>query len=322
MNFKTSVYGADNLPIVIEPQNELKTRPFFQELLAQIHDSHDFFREKLLSHGAILLRGFQVQNYSELESFAEAFSGKQLINYAGGTSPRNRLESKVYTSTEYPANMTLALHNELSYTTKYPSHLYFCCLLPAENGGETTLGDSRRILKRIPPEFVTLFKQRGLKYVRNLQSGKGSGYSWQDAFETCDKTVVENICREIGCEFRWKENGFLQLIQNRPATVVHPVTGEEVWFNQADGFHPGALDGETYNELISLMPEEDFRLNVYFGDGSPIDVSILNEIRRVIREETIPVRWQQGDLLVVDNLLAAHGRFPFSGERKIILAMT
>ncbi len=39
------------------------------------------------------------------------------------------------------------------------------------------------------------------------------------------------------------------------------------------------------------------------------------------QEETVPHRWQRGDVLVLDNLLAAHGRMPFSGARKIALAM-
>jgi alpha-ketoglutarate-dependent taurine dioxygenase len=35
----------------------------------------------------------------------------------------------------------------------------------------------------------------------------------------------------------------------------------------------------------------------------------------------VPVPWQAGDILVVDNMLACHGRMPFSGPRKILLAM-
>jgi alpha-ketoglutarate-dependent taurine dioxygenase len=49
---------------------------------------------------------------------------------------------------------------------------------------------------------------------------------------------------------------------------------------------------------------------------------MLEHIREVLRQETIPVKWQKGDILIVDNILAAHGRMPFSGARRIVLAMT
>lgn len=38
-------------------------------------------------------------------------------------------------------------------------------------------------------------------------------------------------------------------------------------------------------------------------------------------EETICFAWQQGDLLMIDNMLVAHGRNPFDGPRRILAAM-
>ena len=31
--------------------------------------------------------------------------------------------------------------------------------------------------------------------------------------------------------------------------------------------------------------------------------------------------WNEGDILMLDNMQVAHGRNPFSGERKIIVSM-
>jgi alpha-ketoglutarate-dependent taurine dioxygenase len=53
-----------------------------------------------------------------------------------------------------------------------------------------------------------------------------------------------------------------------------------------------------------------------------IESEMLAHIRRVLQSETIPHRWQVGDILVLDNILSAHERMPFTGARKIILAMT
>ncbi len=292
-------------------------------LLGMVAEERERLSELLLRSGALLFRGFEVATLADFGRFVRAFAaGGELFSYAGGASPRNALGDGSYSSTEYPADMTLSLHNELSYADVYPRRLFFFCLQAAETGGETTLGDSRRILQAIDAEVVDRFKARGVRYARNLSPAKGSGYSWQDAFETDDPAVAEQGCRNIGAEFEWREGGILRMSQLRPATAVHPETGEEVWFNQADGFHPTALDAETYAAQMALCGSEDlFRLNVSYGDGSPIEAETLAHVRGVLNRHAIPHRWQPGDVVVLDNLLAAHGRMPFAGPRKIALAM-
>ncbi|HEX8735722.1 MAG TPA: TauD/TfdA family dioxygenase [Pyrinomonadaceae bacterium] len=321
---KTSFLNPQKLPLVVQPLEDKENKADLDWLIETAEIQKDFFREKLLKHGALLFRGYGVRSVSGLERFVHEFSGgEKLFGYAGGVSPRNPLNSGgVYTSTEYPAEYALSLHNELSYADLYPRHLYFCCLTPAETGGETTLGDSRRILQNIDPKVVETFKNKKICYVRNLYPDKGSGYSWQEAFETDDRQTVEACCRKIGAQLQWKPDGSLRVSQIRPAVINHPTTGEEVWFNQADGFHPSNLDAETYQTLFAAAGEDAFRLNVFYGDGSPIDSEALAHIRAVLHRETIPHRWQAGDVLILDNILAAHGRMPFTGERKIALAMT
>jgi alpha-ketoglutarate-dependent taurine dioxygenase len=308
-----SYLNAQESPMVIQP-----ALAGFASLLEIAFEKRQFFREKLLKCGALLFRGYQVDSVSKFERFVRLFSGKELLSYAGGVSPRLPLSEGVYTSTEYPAQYKLSLHNELSYADTFPSHIYFCCQKEAQRGGETTFGDSRRILKKIDSEIVDLFRQKKVCYIRNLHAEKGSGYSWQEAFETDCRIIVENRCRRIGASLEWKPCGGLRLKQIRPATATHPITGEEVWFNQAEGFHPSSLDAES----LQAADEENLRLNCRFGDGSPIDSEILQHVRAAVESETTPHKWQVGDILVLDNILSAHGRMPFSGERKISVAMT
>jgi hypothetical protein len=293
-----------------------------EHILRLCLEEREALQQKLLKHGALLLRGLPVLTATEFAQFVRSFSGRELLDYAGGASPRIKLCGGVYTSTEYSETVRLSLHNELSYTYRWPRQLFFCCVVPAKEGGETPIADSRAILKGIDAEVLRLFKRKKIRYVRNLTGQAGDGFSWQDAFETFDKGKVENYCREGGVEFEWKEDGGLWLSETRPATAKHRVTGEEVWFNQAEGFHPSALDAETYRALISLMKEEEFRLNAYFGDGSPIDLSALEHIREIVKREMVLVEWQAGDILILDNMLTAHGRMPFKGARKVLLAMT
>src|SRR3712207_465438 len=276
----------------------------------------------LLKVGAVLLRGFGPLGPAEFGRFVRDFSGGPPLDYVGGASPRVKVCEGVYTSTEYPRHYTLSLHNELSYTYRWPDHLYFYCDTPAAEGGETPLADSRLLLRKIDAGVSASFKKNGVRYDRRLHGGDGLGLSWQESFETDDRRSVEEYCREGNVSYVWGEGGGLRMSQVRPATHVHPLTGEEVWFNQADAFHTSGMHPETYRDLISRMGEEEFPRGARHGDDSGIDPAALAHVREVMAAEMSLFKWQAGDLLVVDNVLAAHGRMPFSGARRVLLAMT
>jgi alpha-ketoglutarate-dependent taurine dioxygenase len=291
-----------------------------------LHGAAAAMRGRLVDHGALLFRGWEVEGLEGFRRFVDCFSaGAPPFGYAGGASPRQRLSEAgaVYSSTEYPPDMILSLHNELSYAELWPETLYFFCLVPARSGGENSIADSRAILAALDPALVETFRRRKLRYIRNLSPVKGSGYSWQEAFETDDPQEAERGCDRIGAVYEWRNGGVLRISQVRAATAVHPATGEETWFNQADGFHPSALLPDVYAEALAEVGSEDrFRLNVTYGDGGAIEREALEHIRSALRAQTIPHLWQAGDILVIDNMLTAHGRWPFEGPRKIALAMT
>ena len=94
-------------------------------------------------------------------------------------------------------------------------------------------------------------------------------------------------------------------------------------FNQAEGFHPSGLDQDTYAELLGVCGSEDrFRLNAQYADGSLIDPGTLAIVREVVQQETKPHVWRKGDVLVLDNMLMAHGRRRFRGPRRIAAALS
>ena len=277
-------------------------------------------KETLSTEGIVLIRGFDLHSVTEFEKAVKRFSQSELFDYSGGVSPRAAISGRVYNSTEYPPSLTLNLHNELSYSTIFPRYVYFLCIVPPEHRGETTYGDSRRILGRLPVKIVEEFRRRGVCYERNLQPDPASPYSWQAAFETDDKASVEAICQRLEIDLEWRSNGVARLIQKGPATIVHPETREEVWFNQAEGFHTSSLDAESHQ--FFLDNDLDFRLKSRFADGGDIPEAYLEQIRNAVNAETKAHRWEAGDILILDNILTAHGRRPFSGRRQIAVAMT
>ncbi|HEX8579301.1 MAG TPA: TauD/TfdA family dioxygenase [Allosphingosinicella sp.] len=309
------------LPVPILPDDD----PSACALLRLAEEQRGALSDALLQAGALLFRGWRIHSLDDFSAAVTAFSGSpDRFGYAGGASPRKGLGGGgLYTSTEYPPDMWLSLHNELSYAAVQPRRLFFFCLVEPEVGGETTLADSRQILAALDPALVDDFRSRRLTYIRNLSPIAGSGYGWPDAFETADPADAEARARALGAAVEWGEHGVMRVSQTLPATRRHPESGEEVWFNQADGFHPSALRPASYAEQMALCgSEEHFRLNVTFGDGGAIPLAALSHIRETLRAHTIGHRWRRGDIVVLDNHLAAHGRAPFSGPRKIALAMT
>jgi alpha-ketoglutarate-dependent taurine dioxygenase len=156
-------------------------------------------------------------------------------------------------------------------------------------------------------------------YVRN--HWEGLGLSWQTLFRTTDKSVVEDDCRRAMMEFEWKSGDGLITRQVRPAVIKHPRTGEMSWFNQIQHWHIACLEPAVRESLMSQFSEEDLPRHAYYGDGSPIEDLVMEEILEVYRKLEVKFQWQANDILMVDNILTAHGRNPFVGERKLLVSM-
>jgi alpha-ketoglutarate-dependent taurine dioxygenase len=122
-------------------------------------------------------------------------------------------------------------------------------------------------------------------------------------------------------EFEWIGDAQLRTRQRCQVVERHPVTGEMVWFNQAHLFHVSRLQAEVREWLLTAFGEQNLPRNVYFADGSAVDAAMLEEIMRVCDQQSIVFGWNEGDVLMVDNMLTAHGRKPFVGKRKVVVGM-
>jgi alpha-ketoglutarate-dependent taurine dioxygenase len=273
----------------------------------------------LREHRALLFRGFAMHSASALEKFAKGTSEGDLLEYRDRSTPREPRGEKIYTSTVYRADQRINLHNEGTYWLSWPLKIYFCCLRPAEAGGETPIADVSRVHERIDPEVREEFAEKNVKYVRNYNDG--FGLPWQDVFQTRERANVEAYCRESGIRFEWKDGERLRTEQVRPAIQRHPLTGEPVWFNHAAFFHVSALEPIMRETLLSSFGEHELPYNTYFGDGTPIDSSIVAHIFDAYRKEQTMFPWQAGDLLMLDNMSIAHGRESYAGEREVLTAM-
>jgi alpha-ketoglutarate-dependent taurine dioxygenase len=276
-------------------------------------------RADLDRYGAVLFRGFAVDDPEAFGAVARTIS-PDLLDYLERAAPRTEVAAKVFTSTELAADQWIPLHHEMSYSHNWPALVYFYCDVPPESGGATPLASERTVLRRIPEEIRARFQRDGVRYVRNF--GAELDLPWQEVFQTTDRGEVEAYCQRSGTGWEWTGADGLRTTAIRQAIARHPSTGEEVWFNHAHLFHVSSMPSEVAETLLSDVGEHGLPRNVFYGDGEPIPAGIISLIGDLYRAAAVSFPWQRGDVLVVDNHLAVHGREPFSGDRRILVAMS
>jgi hypothetical protein len=272
----------------------------------------------LVGRKALVWRGFDVGR-DEFDAIVDLLLPARWA-YRHGNSPRTKVGDNIYTSTEYPPEYTISMHNELSYAPRYPSRLLFYCQQAPLTGGATPVVDGTEWLAALDDEVRTAFAG-GVLYRQNLHDGLGFGKSWQETFESDSRAEVERFLSDTGAEWKWRSDGGLRVEQPGPSTIVDARTGGEVWFNQADQWHAASLGDDTAAALAAIMPEDDMPQSVVFADGSPVPVEYVTQVRERGLAEAVDVAWSQGDLMLIDNVLVGHGRRPFTGPRRVLVAM-
>lgn len=309
---KTFLVPEKFLPVVFEPTYDDIDLTEWSQMNRELINRH------LLQNGGILFRGFRMRTSRDFEAFSQSFS-QNLLPYTFRSTPRKVEHGHIYTSTEYPADQSIPYHNENSYTLSWPLKIWFYCVQPARQGGETPIADSRSVYQKIPLRIREKFQQKGVRYVRNYL--EGVDISWQEVFQTEDKKEVTAYCHAHNIGFTWLHDHHLRTWQICQAIAQHPQTQETVWFNQAHLFHISSLPADVSASLLAAYGEEGLPRNAYYGDGTAIEQSFLDEIRGVYQQEGILFTWQTGDILMLDNMLVAHGRSPYTGPRKILVGM-
>lgn len=321
---KVTVLAQDMVVSQLFDQNSqflMLLKPAFPDLdLCKWAANNELYLAKtLLEHGAILFRGFRVDSVEDFRRFAQSIL-KDLLKYEERAATRREVANNIFTSTEYPADQVIPIHHEMSYSHQWPLKILFFCVAPAASGGCTPITDDRKIINLIPEKIKADFLEKKIMYVRNF--GQGVDMTWREAFQTDDKSKVESYCRVANMKFEWKGHDLLRTWQIRPAVVRHPLTGTEVWFNHAHMFHSSNVEASVRQTLLAEFRDDELPRNAFYGDGSRIESEVLEEIKRIYSDSAVRFEWQKHDILMLDNVLSAHGRDSFRGERKVVVAMS
>ena len=297
-------------PLVVENQSGLSEMP---DVLGWLADQTEDFKQQLASTGAVLFRGFPIETAEDFDAFSAAFGyGDFTYKESLSNAVRINFTPRVFTANEAPPDVEIFLHHEMAQTPISPEKLFFCCLSAAEEGGATPVCRSDWLYaayKERYPEWAEKFATLGLKYKiqmpAEVDAESGQGRSWASTLSVKTKAEAEARLASLGYSWEWQDDdSLITTTPVLPAVKTLP-DGSESFYNQVIAAHLG---------WKPIGPNQDEPLT--FGNDEPIPEEALDALIEIAKEFTIPLAWQDGDVALVDNHRAMHGRYPFSGARK------
>jgi alpha-ketoglutarate-dependent taurine dioxygenase len=270
---QTSPFTADFGAIVVNDGQDI--------LSLDLDDVMQVFR----SSGFVLFRGFETG-----EQGFTAFTDKFTDRFLGHGNMNRKLISEDGTlMTVTPGTHLIHAHNEMAYSPLRPDAIWFHCVQPASEGGETVVVDGVRVVGETKAETRELLSAKKVKHrFRNV-----APEAWQRLLRTSN--LSEALCMLDsfpGFTYEMNAAGSLDAAFVTPA-IKSTKYGRHLAFNSS------MLDvGGT------------------FDDDSEIPREIFRELRDVTCELSHLIAWQPDDVAMIDNTRILHGRRPFTDVRR------
>lgn len=309
------MHGGEPFPLVLECRTPGASLAAVEQWLAEESETHCGLATR---HGAVLFRGFPLRTAEDFDRFVAAF-GLPAFTYEDSLSNAVRVSRtpRVFTANEAPPTVQIFFHHEMAQTPLYPAKLFFFCEQPAAQGGATPLCRSDVLLERLAercPRFVEDCLEKGLRY-SNVMPGEndlasGMGRSWQSTLKTNSRDDAERRLKGLNYEWEWRADGCLRATTPVLPAVMKLPDGRRTFFNQLIAAYCGWKDARN-----------DPSKAITFGDGTPLDRDAVAVAICLSDELAFDLPWQIGDVVLVDNYVAMHGRRPFQGTRKVLAAM-
>ncbi|GAA5872282.1 hypothetical protein JCM8547_004800 [Rhodosporidiobolus lusitaniae] len=307
------------------------------QLVSSWADSGELKKQLTAHGGALVLRGLPLPDADAFSKVAFATKvGTQPHEEVGRPPKRTVLAPAVSTANEGAKENPIFLHNEYGWSLVHPSYILFFALQPAEEGGETPINSGIEFasqLEKRAPEFLKKLEEKGVlysyRYTVEDAEGSNSGNSVASAYgkdllpgdsPAVQREKVEAEVRRHSNRFKWEQDGSLTVWHRVPIIRAHHATGRRVFFGNLISAYARA---KHHSALLPPYLGDDggFHPPPQYGDGSYIDVSNLDIANQIAEETKSVVKWQQGDVLILDNHAALHSRVPWQGERKILASL-
>ncbi|MET7878921.1 amino acid adenylation domain-containing protein [Micromonospora profundi] len=303
--------GASQRPPIIEVPESADAQGWLRE-------HRDALREVQRGAGALLIRGAGLRDHRDVAAAAAVFIDEPMAEHEA-FARRHTYAPTVYSSSEWPADQPMCMHHELSYSARFPRTMVFGCLRTPSSSGAIAIADAELVLRSLPQRLVDRFEEQG--WILRRTYGDSVGVPWREALCATDVGSAEAYAARHGIELRWSADGRLSTTQRRAAVVRHPDTGRRCWFNQIAFLNEWTLDPVIRDYLLLEFGPGGLPFNTTYGDGEPINDPVVQTINAVYERCAVREPWQDGDLLVVDNIRMAHSRDTYEGAREIVVVM-
>lgn len=345
------------IPAVLSPPSTSKSISTVEDSVRFVRENRSQIDKAVDDHGAVLFRGFPLTCPEDFDAFVKAFDGYTDLSYEKSMSfaVRTKMADRICTTNEGKSG-GLVFHHEQAQTPLWPSHVFFCCQLPAKpgDGGETGIVSSPLVYEKLVekyPEFCSNLEKHGVKYTvfagPEQDPSKGAGRSWKSFFHAATKDECEAKMRTGGWEWQWGVgpsnatsdvgSDFLKCTTPVLEAVKLANGGaggrlRKCFFNQLIATTANALEfsrvGDSptkgYDPLVDLPTQAGIDDCVRFGNGDPIPLEILLDAKQICEDLAVNVQWQKGDVVLLSNYLMMHARRPWSGPegtRKLLASL-
>lgn len=284
-----------------------------EDVLEWIKANKAELEAELTDAGALLFRGFPINSAETFDAFSSAFGyGNFTYQESLSNAVRINFTERVFTANEAPKDVEIYLHHEMAQTPIFPSKIFFFCQSAADEGGATPLCRSDALfaaLQEKAPQLAQDFETKGVKYTTKMpgvdDAKSGQGRSWKSTLSVDSVEAAEAKLKDLGYSWNWQDDGSLYATTPVLPAVIELSNGKKSFFNQIIAAYMG-WKGVRENPASALC----------FGDDSNIPKEGLELVSKLAEEFVFDLAWQDGDVALVDNYCAMHGRRPYSGERK------
>ncbi|KAL9180749.1 hypothetical protein ACHAXT_011202 [Thalassiosira profunda] len=276
-------------------------------------------RSELLKYGAIWFRGFDLmKSVAGNREMHEALGLDPCLDplHSSGLRKFASERDALYEEVNKPSlrQHYIGLHCE-STAKRTAAYAAFVCFQKAtEGGGRFLVADGAAILAELKPETLERLYERQIRIsVSNLDIPPGlPGFAKEGIKELVDVAVAPKF--DMDLEMIYESDGKpgrLQAVETAESPINrHPVTGMPVWFNNAHNHARKLRDRRPCG-----VPEVGMTEVFYADTMEPLSLEDCQEIKRASEKHITALSMEPGDVLLVDNYRALHGRDVFDGDR-------
>jgi len=282
-------------------------------------ENRESIRKALLKHGAIWFRGFDLmKSVKGNREMHEALGLDPCLDplHSSGLRKFASERDALYEEVNKPSlrGHYIGLHSE-STAKRTAAYAAFVCFQRAtEGGGRFLVADGAAILAEMDTKVLQKLYDRKIRIsVSNLDIPPAlPGVIKEGIKGLVDVAVAPKF--DMDLEMIYESDGKpgrLQAVETAESPINrHPVTGMPVWFNNAHNHARKLRDRRPCG-----VPEVGMTEVFYADTMEPLDLEDCMEIKRASEKHITALSMEPGDVLLVDNYRALHGRDVFQGDR-------